>query len=72
MEEKIKMDIEWFRQDGNAFALLGKCRTMFRQAGKLALWDEFYKKATSGDYKHLLATVMEYFDLVSKEELDEE
>ncbi len=72
MEEKIKMDAEWFMQDGNAYALLGKCRKQMLRAGKLALWDEFYKEATSGNYDHLLATIMEYFELVDESELDEE
>ena len=66
--ERIKMDWAWFSSDGNAFALLGKCQEMFRRAGKRELWDEFYKKATSGNYDNLLATVTEYFELVDDDE----
>lgn len=45
--------------DGNAFAILGKAR---RVALKHNLnWDEIQKEATSGDYDHLLATMMKYF-----------
>ena len=45
---------------------------MFRRAGKRELWDEFYKKATSGNYDNLLATVTEYFELVDDDEDDDE
>ena len=50
--------------DGNAFAILGKARGAARRAGwsaekTTALIDE----ATSGDYNHLLATMMENFDV---------
>ena len=48
--------------DGNAFAILGKAR-------KLALqydldWDTIYAEATSGDYNHLLVTMMKYYEVV--------
>ena len=50
-------------EDGNAFAILGRCQHAARKAG----WskeqiDAFMKEATSGDYNHLLATVMDNFD----------
>jgi len=51
-------------EDGNAFAILGKAQRVARQAG----WpqekiDQMMNKAKSGDYDHLLQTMMEYFDV---------
>lgn len=48
--------------DGNAFMLLGKAR-------KVAIannmdWDKIHAEATSGDYDHLLQTLMQYFEVV--------
>lgn len=50
--------------DGNAFAILGKAR----KAGKRAGWskekvNEVLEEAKSGDYDHLLQTVMIHFDV---------
>jgi hypothetical protein len=51
-------------EDGNAFAILGKAQRVARQAG----WtqekiDQMMNEARSGDYDHLLQTMMEYFDV---------
>lgn len=47
---------------GNAFAILGLCKSLMRQAKiELPEQDEFFKNATSGNYSHLLKTVDEYF-----------
>jgi hypothetical protein len=51
-------------QDGNAFAILGLCQRAAKDAG----WsqerrDEFMAEAQSGDYGHLLATAMRFFDV---------
>lgn len=48
-------------QDGNAFAILGNVRRQMRRA-KIsdAEIDKFTKEAQSGDYDHLLGTVMKY------------
>jgi len=50
--------------DGNAFAVLGACQRAARRAG----WTPdqiaaFRDLATSGDYDHLLGTVMSHFDV---------
>jgi len=50
--------------DGNAFVILGTCRV----AARKAKWPpekikEFTDAATSGNYDHLLATCMEWFDV---------
>ena len=38
----------------------------------LEMWDEFQKEATSGDYKHLLTTIMDWFDVDLFEDEDED
>ena len=51
-------------QDGNAFAVLGRCREAAAEAG---LSDDeitaFMNKAMAGDYDHLLQTAMRWFDI---------
>ena len=58
--------------DGNVFNLLGICRRALGRAGRLDLWDEFYKEATSGDYNHALATIVDYFEVGSVNGEDED
>lgn len=51
-------------RDGNAFAILGECRHAARAAGwSDDDWGSFHADATSGDYDHLLAHVMQYFEV---------
>ena len=50
-------------EDGNAFAILGRCRRAARRAGLSE--DEvkqFTAEAQSGDYDNLLRTCMEWFE----------
>lgn len=51
-------------QDGNAFAVLGRCREAARDAG---LPDEeigaFMDEAMAGDYDDLLQTAMRWFEI---------
>ena len=50
-------------EDGNAFSILGRVQKALRQAGvSREEIPEFQNEATSGDYDHLLATVMEWVD----------
>ena len=58
-EVKVKL----VGEDGNAFAILGRVTKALRQGG--ASREEvaaFMQEATSGDYDHLLWTVMEWVD----------
>ena len=58
-------------EDGNAFAILGRVEKALRRAGVDR--DErqaFQNEATSGDYDHLLRTVMEWV-LVDRSDEDE-
>ena len=56
-------------EDGNALVILGRVRRAMNRAGvpakKVA---EFTGEATSGDYNHLLATVMAWVDVDYEEE----
>lgn len=52
-------------QDGNAFSIIGRARKAARAARVSAEEVEaFICEATSGDYNHLLATTMSYFDVI--------
>jgi len=51
-------------EDGNAFAILGRCRQAMREADlPKDEVDEFFTEATSGDYDHLLQTCMRWFEV---------
>lgn len=57
--------VELVGQDGNAFAILGRCKQAAQMAGfEKAEIDAFITEATSGDYDHLLQTAMRWFDTV--------
>jgi hypothetical protein len=51
-------------EDGNAFFILSRCLQAMKRAG---LSEEerqkFQKEATAGNYDHLLATCIEWFDI---------
>jgi len=50
-------------EDGNAFAILGRVTKALRRGGaRDPQIQEFLDEARSGDYDHLLATVMERVD----------
>lgn len=50
--------------DGNAFVILGRCSQAARRAGvSKEEIDAFMEEATSGDYNHLLATCMKWFNV---------
>ena len=56
--------VQFVGLDGNAFSILGRCRRAMKQA-RLSETEinEFTKEATSGDYNHLLATCVEWFNV---------
>ncbi|NLS76758.1 MAG: hypothetical protein GXY76_05795 [Chloroflexi bacterium] len=50
-------------EDGNAFAILGRVSKALRRGGiEKTEIDAFLQEAMSGDYDHLLWTVMEWVD----------
>jgi hypothetical protein len=64
LEGLEKPVVELVGQDGNAFAILGRCRKAARKAGWTSeQTEEFMKLAMNGDYDHLLRTAMEYFEV---------
>lgn len=51
--------------DGNAFAILGAVQREMRRAGVEAdIISQYMEEAMSGDYNHLLATTMEYVEVL--------
>lgn len=51
--------------DGNAWAVLGKINEALRNGGvPKAEQDAFFDEATSGDYDHLLQTVMQWVEVI--------
>ncbi len=71
---KTGIEVKIIGADGNIFCLLGICRRELGRAGKIELWDEFYKEATSGDYDHALATIADWFEVgsVNDDEMEDE
>ena len=65
---KTNIKVRIIGADGNVFNLLGICRKALGRAGKIELWDEFRKEATSGDYNHALATIADWFIVCSVNE----
>ncbi len=58
-------------EDGNAFAILSRCQKQMRRAGVGDQWDTFRAEATSGDYDHLLQTVMDWFSVDAVDSIDD-
>jgi len=65
MQEEIQEEkpvLQLMGMDGNAFAILGRAMRVARQNNMD--WEKIKAEATSGDYDHLLATMMKYFEVV--------
>ncbi len=67
-DSKSKPKVRLVGEDGNAFAILGRVSKALRQAGQGDKVKEMTDKAMSGDYNHLLATVLEYVDDIGEED----
>jgi hypothetical protein len=61
---KTNIEVELVGSDGNAMAIVGKVRRALQRNGHSDLVEEFSTEALSGDYDHVLQTVMEYVDVV--------
>lgn len=70
VQEKRKPPLKLVGEDGNAFAILGRARRVAKKNG--LDWEAISKEATSGNYDHLLATMMEHFDCDGEEVEEEE
>jgi hypothetical protein len=58
------LEIDLSGQDGNAMAIISRCRRAARLAGiSPEDIDKFTADAMSGDYDHVLQTCMRYFDV---------
>jgi len=57
------IELKLIGTDGNAFALLGKAVGALRRNGFKDRVKEFTDDATSGDYNHLLAVMMKWFEV---------
>lgn len=57
MTTTIRPIVNLYECDGNAFAILARVRTAFREAGILDEWEAFRTELTAGDYDHLLGTI---------------
>jgi len=65
------INIPMVGEDGNAFSILGRVKRIMRRADLPdSEWDAFYAEATSGNYDHLLMTVMRWFEV--DKDLDED
>jgi hypothetical protein len=61
---QVRPSVKLLGRDGNAFVIMGACQSAARKAG----WtkeqiDAVLNEMQSGDYNHLLATAMKFFDV---------
>lgn len=64
MPKYPEVHVQLTGNDGNAFAILGRCRAAARAKNvPLNECNEFIDEATTGDYNHLLATAMKWFTI---------
>ncbi len=60
---KTNIRVKLVGEDGNAFSVLARVRSALRCGGRADLVEPVTKEGTSGNYTHLLATVMEYVEV---------
>jgi hypothetical protein len=59
-----KIKVKLIGEDGNAFAILGRCTSAMSRAGvPKEARDAFFAEATTGDYDALIRTALKYFDV---------
>lgn len=59
-----EITVQLVGKNGNAFYILGLCKSaMERNHLPQSEIDQFMSEATSGDYNHLLATIIAWFDV---------
>jgi hypothetical protein len=62
---KYDITVELVGNDGNAFSIMGAVTKAMQRAGvSKEERDLYFKEATSGDYNQLLATTMEWVEVV--------
>lgn len=68
VERDSKPPLSLVGSDGNAFAVMGAAKVVFRKhesyfKEKNITWETLKTEMMSGDYDNLLVTVMKYFDV---------
>lgn len=58
------IEVPLIGEDGNAFAILGRVARELRRSGHGADVNAFMADATSGDFDHLLRTIMRWVQVV--------
>ena len=58
--EDDKPEVQLVGQDGNAFSIIGRVMAAWRRLGRSDIGEEYRKRATAGDYNHLLQISMLY------------
>jgi hypothetical protein len=67
------INVELVGQDGNALSIIGRTTRAMKNAGlPLSDIEDFQTEAMSGDYNHLLQTVMKWVSTDSSPEEDED
>lgn len=61
---KTNIKVKLIGEDGNAFFILGRIIKELKKNGHDDLAKQFETEATSGDFNNLLATAMEYVEVV--------
>lgn len=61
MKPITEVTVKLIGEDGNAFSIIGKVKKELKRSGyDNTFIEKFIDEATSGDYDHLLKTVMKY------------
>ena len=65
-----KPKVKMIGEDGNSFAIIGRCRRAAAEAGMVhsGEWDKIMAEMMKGDYDHLLQTVTKHFKVDAEEE----
>jgi hypothetical protein len=62
-EETERPELQIGGEDGNAYMIIGRAQKAWRRAGlSTSAWKEIEREMVSGDYDHLINTVMKHFD----------
>lgn len=64
--------VELVGMDGNAFSIIGRVQKALRKHGYGDAVEKFHEEATSGDYDHLLATVVKYVNVDCGDDVEDD
>ena len=67
-----KVTVKLVGEDGNAFSIMGRVSGALKRSGQYEAAAEYIKRATSGNYDHLLQVTMEYANEPGDEDEDED